>query len=433
MKCVLMAVMLLLGLTGCGAPEKVRAVAPRVGPLEETLTEEAVTRLAEIHVVRTPAEGRIERIRWEPGDRVRRGEVLVCFDARPAELEHLESAEQEEARRARWTLARTTAVEEAAVRQALAQLSAAQHAQAAWSARREQALARSEHADVEAARSRSLFSQDAIPRQRLEADEVTARTARQLVRELEAQVKTQADAVVAAREQLGEARARLERRSQEGQIALHELGEAHARYLRTGHELIRQTVRSPVNGVVLERFEQGPGHYSAGTRLLALGDPSRLEARAEVLTEDALRLSPGTPVRLEAAPGRPVLAGRVQRIEPAGFTKFSSLGVEQRRVNVIIRFLRPPAGLGLGYRLRARFVVGQAEEALLVPRASVLEKPDGTCYVLVVENGRLRERTVQLGLQGELEVQVLTGLTSADRLVALPETTMQEGQRAEEE
>lgn len=429
MRRLLLAV-LLLAVGGCAAPVKVSSVSPHVGTLDETFVEEAVTRLQEVHTVRTPADGRIGRLRWEPGDRVRRGQELVRFDARPAELENLESHEQQEASQARLVLTRGTGVEEAAVRQARAQLREAQARQAAGSARRDQARARSRQADVEARRSRQLFGQDAIPRQRLEADELAARTAAQLVTELEAQLRAQAEAATVAGEQLEEAQARLARRLQEGNVAVRELGEARARHLRTGYELSRQAVRAPVDGVVLERFEQGPGYYPAGTRLLALADPTRLEARAEVLTEDALRLAPGTPVRLEPAPGRPPLEGRVARVEPAGFTKFSSLGVEQRRVNVIVSFLERPAGLGTGYRLRARFVVGQQQDALLVPRAAVLQRADGASYVLLLEQGRLRERPVKLGLQGDLEVQVLEGLTPQDALVALPETTMREGQAA---
>ena len=74
------------------------------------------------------------------------------------------------------------------------------------------------------------------------------------------------------------------------------------------------------------------------------------------------------------------------RVKPRGFTKLSSLGVEQQRVEVVVAFDKLPAAselsLGIGYRLRVRIFTDEKPGALLVPKRALireerLEDPSG--------------------------------------------------------
>ena len=53
---------------------------------------------------------------------------------------------------------------------------------------------------------------------------------------------------------------------------------------------------------------------------------------AEVLTQDALRLAVGDPVRLTASGLGASLDGRVKRVEPAGFTKLGPGGLRSASI-----------------------------------------------------------------------------------------------------
>ena len=78
-----------------------------------------------------------------------------------------------------------------------------------------------------------------------------------------------------------------------------------------------------------------------GEALLEIGDPADLEIVVDFLSADAVRIEPGQRVRIERWGGDRTLEGRVRRVEPAGFTKISALGVEEQRVNVVIDFDYP--------------------------------------------------------------------------------------------
>ena len=56
---------------------------------------------------------------------------------------------------------------------------------------------------------------------------------------------------------------------------------------------------------------------------------------------DAVRVRPGARTIIEEWGGHKTLDARVRRVEPAGFTKISALGIEEQRVNVILDFTDP--------------------------------------------------------------------------------------------
>ena len=169
---------------------------------------------------------------------------------------------------------------------------------------------------------------------------------------------------------------------------------------------------------------QADSFLPAGKPLLLLGNLADLEAEADVLTQDALRLRKGGIVSLVPAYGLKPLSGRVKRIDPAGFTKRSSLGVEQQRVKVVVALEGRTQGLGVGYRLQERFFTGAKQNALIVPRFSVMQARDRSFFVLKMVNGAPRKTPVKVGLKTDLELEITKGLTEKDRIVARPTASM---------
>jgi HlyD family secretion protein len=134
--------------------------------------------------------------------------------------------------------------------------------------------------------------------------------------------------------------------------------------------------------------------------------------------------------------GEPVAQGQVATIYPAGFTKISSLGVEQQRVRVIIQLsrddlirLRTQRELGVGYRVQVRIVTGQSTEALQVPRSALFRGVDGQWQLFAVEGGLARLKTVTVGLINDARAEVTDGLAEGDLVVAAPPTELSDGAR----
>lgn len=355
--------------------------------LQVAVEEEGRTRVIDRYVLYAPVAGFLRRVELDPGDPVERGgEVAWLEPLRPVVLDPRARAETE----ARVAAARAgMARAESVVREIGAETELA----AEEFSRREALLA-------QGLVSRSEFDQARSRLHALEASDRAARAAVEMARfELEA----------------AQAALRFTAATEPG-----EPGETVA-------------VRSPVAGRVLRVLQESAGVVAAGHPLLEVGDTARLEIEAEVLSRDAVRIEPGMRVLLERWGGADTLEGVVRNVEPGGFTKISALGVEEQRVLVIADIRSPPEAwqrLGDGYRVEARFIVWEREDALTVP-ASALFRRDGEWAVFVVEDGRARLRPVQLGPGSGLRTEVLAGLVAGDRVVVHPADAVDDGVRVE--
>ena len=129
----------------------------------------------------------------------------------------------------------------------------------------------------------------------------------------------------------------------------------------------RIPVRSPVAGKVLRILEQSERVVAAGAPLITIGDPTRLEIVADLLSTEAVKVKAGMPVLLEGWGGDKPLRARVRVVEPYGFTKVSALGVEEQRVNVVADIVDSPGPLGDGYRVGTKIIIWSGEEVLKAP------------------------------------------------------------------
>ncbi|HSW29585.1 MAG TPA: efflux RND transporter periplasmic adaptor subunit, partial [Longimicrobiales bacterium] len=193
---------------------------------------------------------------------------------------------------------------------------------------------------------------------------------------------------------------------------------------------VEQVLRAPVAGRVLSIPSRSARHVNPAEPLVVIGSTEHLEVHADVLSQDAVRIRPGTRVMLEQWGGDTPLQAVVTRVEPQGFTSVSSLGVEEQRVRVVAAIESPPeswnGGLGAGYRVLARFVVWEGEDVLQVPSAALFRVGEEWA-AFVVEAGRAVRRTVKIGQQAGLDTQVLEGLQEGDQVIVHPGNAVEDG------
>ena len=363
-------------------PESMEVTVVRAerGPMQVTVDEDGETRVRDRFLVTAPVSGRVHRIEIEPGDPVVRGKTLLARIT-PAESPLLDS-------RTRGELQAAVDAATAAVGQARAE--------------RQRAGTALDRARSTLRRQQDLMKAGAISSDALEASETELASAEDALRAAEFTERR-----AESEQQL--ARARLSAPSASGRSV---------------------DVFSPVDGTVLRRMRESEGVVPVGEPLLEIGEPGRMEIVADLLSTDAVRVSPDAAVLIEQWGGGHTLHGRVRRVEPSGFMKVSALGVEEQRVNVVVDFTNPAeaARLGDGYRVEVRIVLWQEKDVLKVPVGALFRQGDGWA-VFVVEEGRVRRQAVQLGQRNENEGQVTSGIEAGATLVLHPPDTLTDGMR----
>jgi HlyD family secretion protein len=274
----------------------------------------------------------------------------------------------------------------------------------------ERAQAQSEQAQKELARTRTLVERGAATAQALERAELAMRVAEKEMRAAEFLHH-------AAQHELAQARALL------------------ARYLNgaEGQASDSWNVTAPIPGVVLKVVQESETSLQPGAAIVEIGDPRDLEIVVDVLSADAVEIRPGAPVTIVNWGAGNSLQGRVGQIEPAAFTKISTLGVEEQRVNVIVDLVSPPeqwTGLGDGFQVDARITVFAQDEAIVVHAGALFRRGD-TWNVFVVADGRAQLRPIKIERRAGRSAAVASGLAAGERVILYPSDRIEPGVRVE--
>ncbi|MCB1033949.1 MAG: HlyD family efflux transporter periplasmic adaptor subunit [Acidobacteria bacterium] len=384
-----LGLMLFLALTLAFAPRAVPVDLATVerGPMRLTVDEEGFTRIHDVFTLSAPVAGRLRRVEVHAGDALIAEETLV------AELQPVDP----------------TLLDPRSEVQARAGVRAAESARKLAAAELQRATAEMEFARTEHRRSAELVKEGAIAQRDFDAAERAYKTAT-------ASVATARQALEVRQFELDRARALL-------------LTPAQSRERSGDCECI--PVTAPVDGRVLKVFDPSERTVAAGEPLVQVGDPADLEVVVDLLSSDAVQVEPGQRVLIERWGGAAPLEGRVQRVEPFGFTKVSALGIEEQRVNVVIDLTSPPEDwrrLGHGYQVETRIILWESDDALRVPLTALFRDGEGWA-VFAEEGGRARLRPVQVGRRNRLVAEILDGLAPGERIVVHPSDRILAGTR----
>lgn len=176
----------------------------------------------------------------------------------------------------------------------------------------------------------------------------------------------------------------------------------------------KSSIKAEFNGVITELNIHQGGMTKPGIPVAEIQDDNNLGIYIEMLSDDAKEVVKGMDfiVKPKKAPEQKLA---VSRIYPKAEAKISDLGVEQKRVRV-------EADLGkefsykIGSEVDVLIVLNEKINVLIVDKDVVYEK-EGKNYVTIIQNNKQIEREVQIGLEDDENVEIISGLNENDNIL----------------
>jgi HlyD family secretion protein len=381
------AILPLLLLSACSKREQevtpevsVQVVRAKLGEISQIVTAEAVVFPLQQAVVTPKITSTIKSFQVQRGARVRKGQLLAVLenaDLSAAAVQSKGEFEQAEASYVTSTAAGVPEQMQKAELDAASAKSSLDAQQKIYDSRKE------------------LFEQGALPRRDLDAAQV---------------------ALVQARSQYQQAQKALDDlhrigKEQALKTAGGQLSAAKGKLLSAEAQLSYSEIRSPIDGVVTDR-PLFPGELaSANQPLLTVMNTSYLIAKSHIAQSQAVTLKVGDAANIQIAGVDEPVPAKVSLVSPA-------LDPGSTTIEVWVETAKPPVELKPGMTVQVAVTAATAKDAVLVPKNSVVESPESGWFVLLAgKDGLAHQISVQLGLRGPSETQIMKGVSAGDSVV----------------
>lgn len=351
-------------------PIPVRLITVERDTVETTINASGTVQLRGQQTLKSPAEGAVEQVLVQPGDRVDQGQVLVT----------LRNPERQTA----------LANQQVAI------------------AQQEVALARHRQRIVEA-QEQLRFDQERL--QSLTVLAEAGAIAQTEVQEQDDKVRTTLVNLRTAESDVRNTTLELESLKLERQ--------------RIQRQLQDTVITAPITGIVLGvNIGDGDG-VELRTDLLTLGDPSEELVQLQLSTLDATQVKLNQLARVNViGPNPDIFTGRVrslypQAVVPPENSQTSSGQSEQATVPTTIQLDEPTKTLIPGSQVNVEIVLEQRQNviALAIEAIQQQERP----FVWVRDaDGRARQQPIDLGLEGLTEIEITSGLRAGEAVILPP-------------
>jgi HlyD family secretion protein len=385
-------------LAGCGSAEKepetvvaVQTTPAKRGPIELTVSSEAVVFPLEQAVIIPKITSTISKFYVQRGSRVKKGQPL-------AQLENADLAGSAEQSKGNFEQAeanyKTTTGASVPQQIQKAELDAAA-TKAAFDAQQKVYDSRKE-----------LFDQGAIPRRDLDAAEVALIQARSQ--------SEQAQKQLSDLQRLG--------KEQALKAASGQLSAAKGTYENAQALLSYSVIRSPIDGVVTDRPLYQGELATANQPILTVMNTSKLIAKAHVPQSEAVLLKVGDHAELNVPGAEEPIPGRVMLVSPA-------LDPGSTTIEIWVEALKTNPALKPGINVQIEATAKSVKDALIVPAAAVFKSPEAGDYVMLAgKDAKAHLAKVKIGIRNKELAEIQSGIKENDLVItaggyALPDGT----------
>jgi HlyD family secretion protein len=351
--------------------------------------------------VKSKASGEVLKFKYEEGDRIKKGQLLLQLD---------KSDEIRSVARSKTDLASATAKLNKAKTALLSQKTKYQTTLKSAESQVLEAEANLEESEDKLKRQEDLFQKKFASREALQG----AQTAFKVNQENLIQARSN---VQAAKDTIHD----IEVKKHEIDLARSEVQRAKIALAEAKERLDETEIFAPISGVLIEKLvEQGQiissgiSNVSGGTTLANLADLSRLFIIADVDETDigSVEINQQVKITADAYPGK-TFTGKVQRISPRGQVE-NSITIFKVKIEIQGEgkdILKPMMTANVD------IISKELKNVIYLPREA-LRVEKSKKYAAILVNNKPKEVLVTTGVRNPIHIQVLSGL-EADQVVLI--------------
>lgn len=211
-------------------------------------------------------------------------------------------------------------------------------------------------------------------------------------------------------------------RARDEAIAAHRAAQANVALAEA--RLERTTITAPFSGVMGLHVISVGAYVTPGDRLVELSDidPIKVDFRVPELALASLHAGQSVQVTVDAVPGS-TFTGEVYAIDPV-------VDANGRAVRLRARIPNHDKVLRPGLFARVQLVLGQRENAVLIPESAVFAERDKRLVYRVVD-GQAVLTEIKLGQRRPGQVEVLAGLGPDDVVITAGQQQVRDGSLVE--
>jgi RND family efflux transporter MFP subunit len=186
-------------------------------------------------------------------------------------------------------------------------------------------------------------------------------------------------------------------------------------------------VTAPFSGIISKRYADTGSLIQAGTTsntqampVVRLVQSDLLRLRMPVPEADVQYIQAGGAVQVRVQGGNETFSGKIVRFSRA-------LDTATRTMVVEVDVANPSLKLSPGMYAETEIALVHSDNTLTLPSEAVVHG-EGEPYVLAVDGKKVEKKTVTLGIEGPDRVEIVSGLTEGQTVIASGQTNYQTGE-----
>ena len=195
---------------------------------------------------------------------------------------------------------------------------------------------------------------------------------------------------------------------------------------------IREECLSPIDGIVATIGVQEGAYTGTMQSAYKIIDPNKLQVRAKINEYDIKNVKAEQSVKLtgDAIDKGTNVPGIVKSVSPVAVTNMTSSGNETV-VEVLIQVADAGHALKPGLNVTCEIAILDKKDILLAPMEAITPDKDDNMMVFVVDEGTkiLEQRNVTVGINSDMNVEILEGLEEGELIVLDPQPSYIDGMR----